>query len=187
MKKILYTAILLLAVSGLLFASQRDKTEHSKKTISTSLSVAEKKAALRKWEATPEGMLFRKWEASPEGKKVQVAANKIRKEVKDFSKLEALVSSLTLPQGSRLGFGIMVKINGDDYILAFGPEDLSKGKTNANNKFEQLHKLKVGDKIKIKSHHISKAPKYAYPIVSGDYVERNGKVIYQRILQKGGC
>ena len=73
--------MLLLGVSGLLFASLENKTENSKPSIAKPLSLEEKKAALKKWETTPEGVLFKKWEASPEGKKVQVAADKIRKSI----------------------------------------------------------------------------------------------------------
>ena len=93
--------------------------------------------------------------------------------------MNAVVTSLTLPQGSRLGFGVMVKMNGEDYILAFGIE--------SKHEFDQLRKLKVNDKIMIKSHNVSHAPKYAYPIVSGDNIERNGKLIYKRVPGKGGC
>jgi hypothetical protein len=77
-----------------------------------------------------------------------------------------------------------VKIDGEEYILAFGPENTGK---KISHEFEQLHKLKVNDKISIKSHHVSKAPKYTFPIVSGDYIERDRKVIYQRVFGKGGC
>jgi hypothetical protein len=185
MKKIFYIVLLLFAVSGLLFASLENKTENSKTSISKPLSIEEKKAAMKKWEATPEGMLFKKWETSAEGKKVQVSADKIRNAVKEYTIMEAVVTSLSLPQGSKLGFGIMVSINGEDYILAFGTETISK--TKSTNEFEQLFKLKVKDKITIKSHHVSKAPKYAYPIVSGDYVERDGKVIYERVYPIEGC
>ncbi|MDQ7948016.1 MAG: hypothetical protein REI93_04205 [Pedobacter sp.] len=73
----------------------------------------------------------------------------------------------------------MVKINGEDFILSFGLEEPME--------FKQLHSLKVNDSILIKSHVVSHAPKYAYPIVSGDYVERDGKVIYKRKPRKGGC
>jgi len=93
--------------------------------------------------------------------------------------MEAVVSSLSLPPGSRLGFGVMVKINDDDYILSFGV-----GKAN---EFQQLHSLKVNDKIIIRSHSVSYAPKYSYPIVSGDYVERDSKIMYKRAVHKGGC
>ena len=61
------------------------------------------------------------------------------------------------------------------------------GKNNFNNEFEQLHSLKVTDKIMIRSHSVSYAPKYAYPIVAGDYVERDGKIIYKRVPRQGGC
>ena len=93
--------------------------------------------------------------------------------------MEAVVTSLSLPPGSRLGFGVMVRINGDDYILSFGPEK--------SQQFQQLHSLKVNDKIIIRSHSVSHAPKYSYPIVSGDYVERDSKIIYKRAPRKGGC
>ena len=73
----------------------------------------------------------------------------------------------------------MVRINEDDYILNFGAEN--------SNELAQLHSLKVNDKIIIRSHGISHALKYAYPIISGDYIERDSKVIYKRIPRKGGC
>jgi hypothetical protein len=101
--------------------------------------------------------------------------------------MEGVVTSLSLPAGSRLGFGVMVRINGDDYILAFGPENAGSNTLNNKNEFEQLHNLKVNDKVIIKSHVVSYAPKYAYPIITGDYVERDGKVIYKRAPRKGGC
>ena len=87
--------------------------------------------------------------------------------------------ALSLPPGSRLGFGVMVRINGDNYILGYGPEK--------SNEFRQLYSLKVDDKIIIRSRNVSHAPKYSYPIVSGDYVERDSKVIFKRIPRKGGC
>ena len=31
------------------------------------------------------------------------------------------------------------------------------------------------------------APKYSYPIVAGDYVQRDNKIIYKRIPNQGGC
>jgi len=94
--------------------------------------------------------------------------------------MEAVVTSL--PPGSRSGFEVMVRINGYDYILSFGREN--------SNEFQQLHSLKVNDKIIIRSHSVfsvSYAPKYSYPIISGDYVERDGKIIYKRAPRKGGC
>jgi hypothetical protein len=154
MKKIIYTLILsMVVVSGLVFANREIKNETSKKSIPKPLSAAERKAALEKWEATPDGIKFKKWEASPEGKKVLAGAAKISNQISDSTNMEAVVTSLSLPPGSRLGFGVMVRINGDDYILSFGSEE--------SNEFQQLHSLKVNDKIIIRSHSVSHAPKYA--------------------------
>ena len=180
MKKFIYALILpLLVISGLVLANRQIKNETSKKTTSKPLAAAESKAALQAWEATPAGIQYKKWEASPEGKKVLAGAAKISKQTSAAANMEAVVSSLSLPPGSRLGFGMMVRINDEDYILSFGLENA--------NEFQQLHSLKVNDKIIIKSHSVSHAPKYSYPIVAGDYVERDSKIIYKRAPRKGGC
>ena len=180
MKKVIYALILLLVVvSGLVFANREIKNEISKKPTPKPLSAAGSEAELKKWEATPDGIKFKKWEASPEGTKVLAGAAKISNQVSASSNMEAVVTSLSLPPGSRLGFGVMVRINGEDYILSFGPEE--------SNEFQQLHSLEVNDKIVIRSHFVSYAPKYSYPIVSGDYVERDSKIIYKRAPRKGGC
>jgi hypothetical protein len=180
MKKVIYALILLLVVvSGLVFANRKFKNETSIKSIPKPLSAAEREAELKKWEATPDGIKFKQWQASPEGKKVLAGAAKISKSISDSTNMEAVVTSLSLPPESRLGFGVMVRINGEDYILSFGLEE--------SNEFQQLHSLKVNDKIVIKSHFVSYAPKYSYPIVSGNYVERDSKIIYKRAPRKGGC
>ena len=180
MKKVIYALILpLFVVGGLVFANREIKNEPSKKSAPKPLSAAEMKAERKKWEATPGGLLYKKWEASPEGNKVLASAAKIRKHTLDSSNMEAVVTSLSLPLGSQLGFGVMVRINGEDYILSFGPE--------MSNEFKQLHSLKVNDKIIVRSHGVSHAPKYSYPIVSGDYVERDSKLIYKRAPREGGC
>ena len=179
MKKVIYALILpLVVVSGLVFANRGIKNETSKKSTPKPLSAAEMKAGRERWEATPDGIKFKKWEASPAGKKVYAAEAKIRRHISAFTNMEAVVTSLSLPPGSRLGFGVMARINGDDYIVNFAPE---------KSQLEQLHSLKVNDKIIIKSHSVSHAPKYSYPIVSGDYVERDSKIIYKRAPRKGGC
>ncbi len=184
-KTIIYGLLLsLVVVSGLVFANREVKNETSKKsipkpTVGVPLSAAEKKAALKRWEATPGGILYTKWKTSPTGKKVFASTAKINKPIKDNTNMEGVVTSLSLPPGSRLGFGVMVRINGDDYILSFGLE--------TSNEFEQLHSLKVNDKIVIRSHSVMHAPKYSYPIVAGDYIERDSKVIYKRAPRKGGC
>ncbi|WP_295123466.1 hypothetical protein [uncultured Chitinophaga sp.] len=176
MKKVIYALILsLVVVSGLVFANSEIKKEPSKKVSPKPLTDAEKREARKIWEATPEGIKYKKWEASPEGKKVYAGAAKIRKNIRDYTGMEAVVTSLSLPPGSLLGFGVMASINGDDYILRF------------DNDPQQLRSLKVNDKIIIKSHSVSHAPKYAYPIVSGEYVERDGKIIYKHTPRKGGC
>ncbi|MGB5024738.1 MAG: hypothetical protein WBO44_05270 [Saprospiraceae bacterium] len=180
MKKIIYTLILpLVVVSGLIFANHEIKNESSNKSTPKPLSATEMKVELKKWEATPEGIKFKKWEASSEGKKVLAGAAKISNQINASTNMEAVVTSLSLPPGSRLGFGVMVRINGDDYIFSFGPEK--------SNEFQQLHSLKVNDKIIIRSQNVSYAPKYSYPIVAGDYVERDNKIIYKRAPRKGGC
>ena len=179
MKKVIYALILPLVVAGgLVFANREIKNENSKKPTPRPPSAAEMKAELRKWEATPAGIMFKKWQTSPDGKKVLAGAAKIGKPVSAFTNMEAVITSLSLPPGSRLGFGVMARINGDDYILNFDPE---------KSQLEQLHSLKVNDRIIIRSRNVSHAPKYAYPIVSGDYVERDTKVIYERPPHKGGC
>jgi hypothetical protein len=179
MKKIIYVLILaLVVVSGIVFANHEIKNENSKKSTQKPLSAAEMKAERERWEATPDGMNYKKWEASPAGKKVYAAEAKIRKHISAFTNMEAVVTSLSLPPGSRLGFGVMVRINGDDYIVKFEPE---------KSQLEQLHSLKVNDKIIIRSHTVSHAPKYSYPIVSCEYVERDSKVIFKRVPRKGGC
>ena len=179
MKKLIYALTLpLVVVSGLVFANCEIKTETDKKPSSKSLSVAERKAERKKWEATPDGIKYKKWESSPAGKKLLAGAAKIRKHINTFTNMEAVVSSLSLPPGSRLGFGVMARINGEDYIVKFEPE---------KSQLEQLHSLKVNDKIIIRSHNVSHAPKYSYPIVSCEYVERDNKVIFKRVPRKGGC
>ena len=180
MKRVMYALILpLVVVSGLVFANRETKNETSEKSTPKALPAAERETELKKWEASPDGIKFKKWEASPEGKKVLAGAAKVRSQVNASANMEAVVTSLSLPPGARLGFGVMARINGEDYILSFGLEN--------SNEFQQLHSLKVNDKIIIRSHSVSYAPRYSYPIVSGDYVERDSKIIYKRAPRKGGC
>ena len=179
MKKVIYALILpLVVISGLVYANREIKNETSKKSTPKPLSAAEIKTEKEKWEATPEGIKYKKWEASPAGKKVYAAEAKISKHISAFTNMEAVVTSLSLPPGSRLGFGVMARIDGVDYIVKFDTE---------KSQLEQLHSLKINDKIIIRSHNVSHAPKYAYPIVSCEYVERDSKVIFKRVPRKGGC
>lgn len=179
MKKVIYALISLVVVSGLVFANRESNIERAEKPVPRPLTADETAAARKQWEATPAGVQFKKWEASPEGKKVLAGIANISQQTSAFTNMEAVITSLSLPPGSRLGFGVMARINGTDYILSFGG-------LNANE-FQQLHSLKVNDKIILRSRGVSYAPRYAYPIVSGDYVERDGTIIYKRVPNKGGC
>lgn len=179
MKKVMYALITaLVVVSGLVFANREIKNEPPKETTPKPISAAEREAAMKQWYTTPDGIAYKNWEASPAGQKVYAAEAKIRKHLTDSTDMEAIVTALSLPPGSRLGFGVMVRINGDDYILNFAPE---------KSQLEQLQNLKVNDKIIIRSRNVSHAPRYAYPIISGDYVERDSKIIYKRVPRKDGC
>lgn len=129
------------------------------------------------WRESPDGIQYARWEASPVGKKVHAGAVKINRAIQGNATLSGVVTSLSLPESSRLGFGIMVNIQGETYILALG------GETD----LEALKNLHVNDQITIKSHHVSKAPKYAFAILSPAYVIRGSKLMYKRVPGKGGC
>jgi hypothetical protein len=179
MNKMMYVLILLLVVvSGLVFANQEIKNESTKRPSPKSLSAAQSDAEKKKWEASPDGVKFKEWETSPAGKNVRAIAAKIKEDIGAFTTMEAVITALSLPPGSRLGFGVMARINGADYIVNFEAE---------KSQLEQLQRLKVNDKIMVKSRNLSYAPKYSYPIVSAEYVERDGKVIFKRVLRQGGC
>ena len=179
MKRVIYALILpLVVVSGIVFANRETKNETSKKSTPKPLSAAEIKAERDRWEATPEGIKYKNWTMSAVGQKVLAGAAKINKHISDSTNMEAVVISLSLPPGSQLGFGVMARIDGEDYIVTFEPE---------KSQLEQLHSLKINDKIVMRAHHVSHAPKYSYAIVSADYLERDGKVIFKRIPRKGGC
>lgn len=175
MRKVIYALVL---VSGLVFANREIKNEASKKPAPQLLSAVERKDEMKKGEATPDGRNYKKWGASPEGEKVLSGFAKISNHISAFTNIETVVTSLSLPPGSRLGFGVMVRINGIDYIVKFEPE---------KSELDQLQSLKVNDKIIIRSHTVSHAPKYSYPIIWGDYVERDSKVIFKRVPPKDGC
>lgn len=179
MKKLIFALTLpLIVMSVLVFANLKITNEPVEKQSQKPLSPAEKTAAMKKWEATPDGIKFKEWEISPRGKKVYAAEEKIWKHLTDYSNMEAVVTSLSLPSGSRLGSGVMVRINDDDYIVTFDATESQR---------EQLQSLKVNDRILIKSRYVSHAPKYAYPIISCGSLEKDDKVIFKRVPRKGGC
>ena len=180
MKKNIFPLILsLVLVTGSAFANFNNQNAPFKKGVSKAIINTDKNATKKLWESTPEGIKFKKWEASPAGKKVYAGEAKIRKSLKEFTNMEAAVTSLSLPPGSKLGYGVMVRIKGEEYILAFGPD--------SKNEFKQLRTLKVNDKIVIRSRSVSHAPKYAFPIIAGDQIERDNKLLYIRPPNKGGC
>ncbi len=179
MKKLMYAmAATLVVASGFLFANREIKNETAQKISVKTLTSTERDLEKKKWEATSAGVNFKKWEVSPAGKKVYAAEDKIWKNLKNFTGMEGVVTSLSLPQGSKLGFGMMIRINNDDYIVTFDAE---------KTQLKQLKNLKVNDKIVIKSHYVSHAPKYFYPIISCESAAQDGKVIFKRIPRKGGC
>jgi len=182
-KKSLYVLILtLIVVGGLVFANREIKigTQPSLKP----LSIADGKARLlddrKKWEASPDGIKYKEWEISPEGKKVHASHDKIRKYIKAFSNMEAVVASLTFQRENAKSPGpkwLIVRINGEQYMMQFSPKD-----------FQQLNSLKVNDKIIVRSHSAGYSPKHPYLIVSGDYIEQNSKVLFKRDFSKNnGC
>jgi hypothetical protein len=70
-----------------------------------------------------------------------------------------------------------VKINGEDYMMQFIPND-----------FEKLNSLKVNDKIIIKSRSAGFSNNHPYLILSSNYIEHNNKVLFERDLSKNdGC
>ena len=179
MKKVILVLILLLVVvSGLIFANREIKNDT--KPSSKPLSIADRKARLvddkRKWEASPDGIKYKEWEASSEGKKVHASHDKIRKHIKAFTNMEAVVTSLTFQRANAKSSGpkwLIVRINGEEYMMQFIPKD-----------FQQLNSLKVNDKIIVRSRSAGYSPNHPYLILSGDYIERNNKILFKRDFSK---
>lgn len=183
LKRITYALILpLVVVSGLVFANRETRNEN--KPSSKPLSNAERKAHQvedrKKWEATPDGLKYIKWEASPAGKKVSASHDKIRKYIRDFSSMEAVVTSVTFKRpNANLSSPkwLIVQIDGEEYMMQFNAKE-----------FQQLSSLKVNDKIIVKSHSAGYSPNHPYLIVSGDIIEQNNKVLLKREFNKNdGC
>jgi len=182
MKKTIYVLILLLAVvSGLVFTNREIKNDT--KPSPKPLSIADRKARLderKKWEASPDGIKYKEWEVSPEGKKVHASHDKVREDIKAFTNMEAVVTSLTFQRAngkSSVPKWLIVKINGDEYMMQFSPKD-----------FQQLNSLKVNDKIIVRSRSAGYSPNHPYLIISGDYIARNGKILFKRDFSKNnGC
>lgn len=179
LKRTTYLLILpLVVVSGIVFANRETKNEEKP------LSNAEKKALQvkdrKKWEATPDGLNYLKWEASPEGKKVSSSHDKIRHYIKDFSNMEAVVTSVNFQRPNAGSSGpkwLIVKIDDEEYMMQFTKKE-----------FKQLSSLKVNDKIIVKTHSAGYSPNHPYLIVSGDYIEQSNKLLFKRDFTKNnGC
>ena len=129
-------------------------------------------------------------QTSAEGKKVHKSAVKIRKHIINFTPMEAVVTSLSRPAGSPGDFGVIVRINNEDYLLNFNIEKFTRIVpwliiVPWNNEFQQLRNLKVNDKIIIRSHGAGAITNFPYLNILGEYVERNGEIIYKRPIGKG--
>ena len=186
MKKTLYVLILsLVVISGLVFSfstfanglGANREIKNETKISSKPLSNLEKR---KKWEASPDGIKFNDWKNSPEGKKVQASYDKIKNEINAFTEMEAIVTSVTFqfpttnPSSPKW---LVVKINGENYMMQFIPND-----------FEKLNSLKVNDKIIIKSRSAGFSHNHPYLILSSNYIEHNNKVLFEHDSSKNdGC
>lgn len=181
-RNLIYTLVFaLVVVSGLVFANRKIKNgaEPSPRT----LTAAERKARAledkRKWDASPDGLRYKAWEMSSEGKDVRASYDKISKSINGFASMEATVTSVTFKrEGQKAGpKWLIVSIGGETYMMQFVPED-----------FKKLSSLKVNDKIILKSRSAGYSPNHPYLIVSGDYIEHDGKVLFKRDFNKNqGC
>lgn len=179
-KNVIYALILaLVVVSGLVFANREIKDETSANPSLKSSAIADKKASVindkKKWEASPDGIKYKTWESSPEGKKVHASYNKIQKDIKAFTIMEAVVTSVTFQRiGKSSGIKwLIIRIDDEEYMMQFTPKE-----------FEQLNGLKVNDKISVRSHSAGYSPNHPYLMVSGDYIEQNGKLLFKRDFSK---
>ncbi len=182
LKKNIYVLILTLAVvSGLVFANRLVKDET--KTMPELLSHPNEKTALdekQKWEASPDGKQYKAWEVSLEGQKVHASYANIKKYIKAFTGMEAVVTSVTFQRENAKPSGpkwLIVRINGAEYMMQYSPKD-----------FERLKSLNVNDNIIVKSRSAGYSHNHPYLILSGDYIARNNKVLFKRDFSKNkGC
>jgi hypothetical protein len=168
MKRVIYALILpLVVVSGLVFAN-REKSSPKPS------SIADRQAGLED---------MKKWEDSSEGKKVHASGDKIMKYIKSSTNMDAVITSFSLPsrtgEGTSALRGVMVRINGEAYLLNFGP-------MRSNEDVQSLLSLKVNDKIVVRGHITRYSINYAYFIISADYVERDSKILFNRNFNNGG-
>lgn len=177
MKKILFTLFLVaVVVSSVVVANNDTKKEPSKKAIQKPLTAEEMKAARKKWEATPDGIAYKKWENAPEGKKVNASYEKVKKHFKDFSDMEAVITSVTFQRENAQSGGpkwLIVEIEGETYMMQFIPKE-----------FEPLKSLKVNDKIIVRSRSAGFSHNHPYLILSSDYIAKDNKILFKRDFSK---
>lgn len=177
MKKNIFALLLVLVVVSSVVVANRDiKNEPAKKAMQKPLTAAEMKAARKKWEATPDGIQYKKWENAPEGKKVNASYEKVKKHFKDFSDMEALVTSVTFQRKNAQSTGpkwLIVEIEGETYMMQFIPKE-----------FEPLKSLKVNDKIIVRSRSAGFSHNHPYLILSSDYIAKDNKVLFKRVFNK---
>lgn len=174
-------AVGVLVVGGLVFANR--EVWSSTDRPSKSLSIADKQAQLdvkKRWEASPDGIRFKAWEVSADGKKVHASHDKIKQSIAAFADMEAVVSSVTYQRPDSKSSGpkwLIVRINDEEYMMQYAPKD-----------FQPLSSLKVNDKIILRSRSAGLSPNHPFLILSGDYIEHNKEVLFQRDFSKnGGC
>jgi len=181
-KTIIYLLILPLAVlSGLVFANRETKKESE--PFSTQLSSANSLSNLeekKKWETSPDGIKYKAWEASTGGKKIHASHDKIKSNIKDFTDMEAVVTSVTFQRTKASPSGpkwLIISINGEEYMMQYTPKD-----------FQQLSSLNVNDKIIVRSRSAGYSPNHPYLILSGDYIAHKDKILFKRdFSKKKGC
>lgn len=173
--------IVLFVISSQLFTNCEEKKETviASKPAQKPLTEAQKKAnreARAKWEASPDGIEYKKWQNSPEGKKVKASHDKIRKQLQEFTNMEAVVTSVTFEREGAKGKGpkwLLVQIEGETYMMQF-----------VSKEFEQLKSLQVNDKISLKSRSAGYSNNHPYLIIRGDYIAKDNKVLFKRDLSK---
>ncbi len=182
MKKIITVFIItIVIISSQLFTNCEEKKETTNvsKTAPKPLTEAQQKAnqeARAKWEASPDGIQYKKWQNSPEGKKIKVSHDNIRKQLEEFTTMEAVVTSVTFERDGAKGKGpkwLLVQIEGETYMMQFVPKE-----------FEQLKNLQVNDIISLKSRSAGYSNNHPYLIITGDYIAKDNKVLFKRDLSK---
>jgi hypothetical protein len=182
MKKIITVFIItVVLISSQLFTNCEEKKETTdvSKTALKPLTEAQQKAnqeARAKWEASPDGIQYKKWQNSPEGKKIKASHDNIRKQLQEFTTMEAVVTSVTFEREGTKGKGskwLLVQIEGETYMMQF-----------VSKEFEQLKSLQVNDKISLKSRSAGYSNNHPYLIIRGDYIAKDNKVLFKRDLSK---